>query len=61
LKFEGGHGARAESWQLDEIQAREPMVPGTPYVIPYRLCGERLEIIAVFRISARSRRPRLEV
>jgi toxin ParE1/3/4 len=27
---------------------REFMVPGTPYVIPYRLRGERLEIIAVF-------------
>lgn len=27
---------------------RELPVPGTPYVIPYRLRGERLEIIAVF-------------
>ena len=27
---------------------RELVVPGTPYVIPYRLRGERLEIIAVF-------------
>ena len=26
----------------------ELVVPGTRYVIPYRLCGERLEIIAVF-------------
>ncbi|MEK6630348.1 MAG: type II toxin-antitoxin system RelE/ParE family toxin [Acidobacteriota bacterium] len=26
----------------------ELVVPGTPYVIPYRLRGERLEIIAVF-------------
>jgi plasmid stabilization system protein ParE len=27
---------------------REVVVPGTPYVIPYRLRGARLEIIAVF-------------
>ncbi|MEI6669785.1 MAG: type II toxin-antitoxin system RelE/ParE family toxin [Acidobacteriota bacterium] len=27
---------------------REFVVPGTPYVIPYRVRGERLEIIAVF-------------
>ena len=27
---------------------RELVVPGTPCVIPYRLRGERLEIIAVF-------------
>lgn len=27
---------------------REFVVPGTPYVIPYRLRGEHLEIIAVF-------------
>lgn len=27
---------------------RELVVPGTPYIIPYRLRGERLEIIAVF-------------
>ena len=27
---------------------RELVVPGTPYMIPYRLRGERLEIIAVF-------------
>jgi toxin ParE1/3/4 len=27
---------------------REVVVPGTPYVIPYRLRGERLEIVAVF-------------
>jgi toxin ParE1/3/4 len=27
---------------------RELVVPATPYVIPYRLRGERLEIIAVF-------------
>jgi len=27
---------------------RELVVPGTPYVIPYRLLGDRLEIIAVF-------------
>lgn len=27
---------------------RELVIPGTPYVIPYRLRGERLEIIAVF-------------
>ena len=27
---------------------RELVVPGTPYVIPYRVRGERLEIIAVF-------------
>ena len=27
---------------------REFVVPGTPYVIPYRLRGDRLEMIAVF-------------
>jgi toxin ParE1/3/4 len=27
---------------------RELVVPGTPYVIPYRLRGERLEVIAAF-------------
>jgi toxin ParE1/3/4 len=27
---------------------RELVVPGTPYVIPYRMRPERLEIIAVF-------------
>ncbi len=26
---------------------RELVVPGTPYVIPYRLRGDRLEVIAV--------------
>ena len=26
---------------------RELVVPGTPYVIPYRLGGDRLEVIAV--------------
>ena len=27
---------------------QELVVPGTPYVIPYRLRGDRLEVIAVF-------------
>jgi toxin ParE1/3/4 len=27
---------------------RELVVPGTPYVIPYRLRSDRLEVIAVF-------------
>ena len=27
---------------------RELIVPGTPYVIPYRLRGDRLEVIAIF-------------
>jgi addiction module RelE/StbE family toxin len=27
---------------------RELVVPGIPYVIPYRLRGDRLEIVAVF-------------
>ena len=27
---------------------RELVVPGTPYVMPYRLRGDRLEVIAVF-------------
>ena len=27
---------------------RELVVPGTPYVIPYRLRGDRLEIVALF-------------
>jgi toxin ParE1/3/4 len=29
-------------------RTRELVVPGTPYVVPYRLRGEFLEIIAVF-------------
>ena len=29
---------------------RELVVPGTPYVIPYRLRGDRLEVIAVFHV-----------
>ena len=32
---------------------RELVVPGTPYVMPYRLRGERLEIIAVFHARQR--------
>ena len=27
---------------------RELVVPGTPYVIPYRLRGDRLEVIGIF-------------
>lgn len=27
---------------------RELVVPGTPHVIPYRVRGERLEVVAVF-------------
>jgi toxin ParE1/3/4 len=27
---------------------RELVVPGTPYVIPYRRRGDRLEVLAVF-------------
>lgn len=27
---------------------RELVVPGTPYVVPYRIRGDRLEVIAVF-------------
>ena len=30
------------------VGTRELVVPGTRYVIPYRLRGDRLEIIAVF-------------
>lgn len=28
---------------------RELVVPGTPYVVPYRIRGDRLEVIAVFQ------------
>ena len=35
---------------------RELVVPGTRYVIPYRLRGDRLEVIAVFH--ARQKWPR---
>jgi toxin ParE1/3/4 len=35
---------------------RELVVPGTPYVIPYRLRSARLEVIAVFH--ARQKWPR---
>jgi addiction module RelE/StbE family toxin len=35
---------------------RELVVPGTPYVIPYRLRGDRLEVIAVFH--GRQKRPK---
>jgi toxin ParE1/3/4 len=31
---------------------RELVVPGTRYIIPYRLRGERLEIIAVFSLKS---------
>ena len=30
------------------VGARELVVPGTPYAIPYRLRSDRLEVIAVF-------------
>jgi toxin ParE1/3/4 len=30
------------------VATRELVVPGTPYVIPYRLRGDRLEVIGVF-------------
>ncbi len=30
------------------VGTRELIVPGTPYVIPYRLRGDRLEVVAVF-------------
>ena len=30
------------------LGTRELVVPGTPYIIPYRVRGERLELIAVF-------------
>src|ERR1017187_10272189 len=30
------------------LGTRELVVPDTPYIIPYRLRGERLELIAVF-------------
>ena len=30
---------------------RELVVPGTPYIVPYRVRGDRLEIIAVFHAS----------
>jgi len=30
------------------LGTRELVVPGTPYLIPYRVRGEKLEIIAVF-------------
>jgi toxin ParE1/3/4 len=30
------------------LRTRELVVPGTGYIIPYRVRGERLELIAVF-------------
>jgi addiction module RelE/StbE family toxin len=30
------------------VGTRELVVPGLPYIIPYRVRGERLELIAVF-------------
>lgn len=30
------------------VAGTRELVPGTPYVIPYRLRGDRLEVIAVF-------------
>ena len=36
---------------------RELVVPGTPYVIPYRVGRERLEIIAVFHGRQRWPKP----
>ena len=35
---------------------RELVVSGTPFIIPYRLRGDRLEIVAVFH--ARQKRPK---
>lgn len=29
---------------------RELIVPGTPYIVPYGLRGDRLEVIAVFHV-----------
>ena len=36
---------------------RELVVPGTPYIIPYRLRGDRLEVVAVFH--TRQKLPKL--
>jgi toxin ParE1/3/4 len=33
------------------VGTRELVVPGTPYIVPYRLRGDRLEVIAVFHAS----------
>jgi toxin ParE1/3/4 len=30
------------------VGTRELVIPGTPYIVPYRVKGERLELIAVF-------------
>ena len=30
------------------VGTRELVIPGVPYVVPYRVRGERLELIAVF-------------
>ena len=30
------------------VGTRELVVPGTPYIIPYRVKGEQLELLAVF-------------
>jgi toxin ParE1/3/4 len=30
------------------LGTRELVVPGTPYIIPYRVRGESLELIAIF-------------
>jgi toxin ParE1/3/4 len=32
------------------VGTRELLMPGTPYVIPYKLRGDRLEVIAVFHL-----------
>jgi toxin ParE1/3/4 len=37
-----------------EPETRELIVPGTPYIIPYRIVRERLEILAVHH-AARNR------
>jgi plasmid stabilization system protein ParE len=42
------HAARTAA----RIVARELVVPNTPYILPYRVRGDRLELMAVFSRSA---------
>ena len=37
------------------LGTRELVVPDTPYIIPYRVRGERLEVIEIGRASCRER------
>jgi toxin ParE1/3/4 len=34
---------------------RELIVPGTPYIVPYRICGDTVEVLRVFHAARKWR------